>query len=170
MGDVTYIDPNQKQVVLSQTHSDAIHCLIISLTDELVLLPNAAIAEVVGYIEPEPLEGSPAWFLGRVTWRERLVPLISLEIATQSNEASESVASGTRIAILNTLNGNQELPYIGIVSQGIPSLSVINQDDISSIETLPGNRQSVAEIAKINEQKVIIPDIDDLENRIRNIH
>jgi len=170
MGDVTYIDPSQKQIVTNQSHSDAIHCLIISLSEELVLLPNAAIAEVVGYIEPEPLAGSPAWFLGRVTWRERLVPLISLEVATQSNETSGTGAKGTRIAILNTLNGNPELPYIGIVSQGIPSLSVIHPNDISSVETLPGSRQSVAEIAKINEQELIIPDIDDLENRIRNIH
>lgn len=170
MGEVTYIDPSQNQLSQSHGPTDAIHCLIISLSDELVLLPNAAIAEVIGYIEPEPLEGSPAWFLGRVTWRERLVPLISLEIATQSNDTTGSITAGTRIAILNTLNGNPEVPYIGIVSQGIPSLSVIHQDDISSIETLPGNRQSVAEIAKVNEQQVIIPDIDDLENRLRNIH
>ncbi len=171
MGDVTYIDPGRKQIAKAEeSHADVIHCLMISLSEETILLPNAAVAEVIGYVQPEPLEGSPAWFLGRIGWRERLVPLISLEIATISNDNAKPNMEGTRIAILNTLNGNPNVPYIGIVTQGIPRLGVIHDSDISTIETLPGKRQSIAEIANFNGQEVIIPDIDDLENRILNIH
>lgn len=171
MGDVTYIDPNRKQVTtVSTSHSDVIHCLMIPLSEETVLLPNTAVAEVIGYMKPEPLEGAPGWFLGRISWRERLVPLISFELATVSNDSRGTNLEGARIAILNTLNGNPAIPYIAIVCQGIPSLNIIHNDDISSIETLPGKRHSVAEIASVNGQEVIIPDIDDLENRILNIH
>ena len=170
MGDVTYINPGQQQIAESKdSHADVLHCLMISLSEEVILLPNAAVAEVIGYIKPEPLEGSPNWFLGRITWRERLVPLISIEVASSSSDKNVSL-EGSRIAILNTLNGNPEVPYIGIVAQGIPRLNVIHNEDITSIETLPANRQSIAEIANANGQEVIIPDIDDLENRLLNLH
>lgn len=171
MGDITYIDPGRKKITeLAAGHSDAIHCLLISISDETILLPNAAVAEVIGYTKPEPLDGSPNWFLGRVAWRERLVPLISLEIATLAADSANLKQGGTRIAVLNTLNANPNVPYIGIVSQGIPRLNVIHSADISTVETLPGKRSSIAEIASVNGQEVIILDIDDLENRILSIH
>ncbi len=172
MGDVTYIDSQRKEIVnTADSLSDVIHCLLITLTDETILLPNAAVAEVVSFINPEPLDGSPNWFLGQITWRERLVPLISFEDAsiTASGEA-QSTHQGNRIAILNTLNGNAAVPYVGIVVQGIPRLSVIRNDGITTLESKPQNRQSVSEIVDVEGQSLIIPDIDDLEKRLQNLH
>jgi len=172
MGDVTYIDPQRKEIVnTADNPSDVIHCLMITLADETILLPNAAVAEVLDFINPEPLDGSPNWFLGRVTWRERLVPLISFEDASMSTSGeTKNIQQGNRIAILNTLNGNMAVPYVGIVVQGIPRLSVIRSDSITTIETKPANRQSVLEIAEVDGQSLIIPDIDDLEKRLQNLH
>lgn len=171
MGEISYLNPNRKKLsAVGEQQTDVIHCLMITLTKEMIILPNSAVAEVVGYLEPEVLEGSPDWFLGRITWRERLVPLISIEQASSSNDVIDKKLKGTRIAILNTLNGNSELPYIAIVAQGIPRLNVIRQEELQTIETLPANRSSIAEIASLNGQEFIIPDIDDLENRILNIH
>ena len=171
MGEVTYIDPKSKQMADTDgEQSGVIHCLMISLAEETLLLPNAAVAEVIGYIKPEPLESSPSWFMGRITWRERLVPLISIEAAMTTGENNNAEARGVRIAILNTLKGNTDVPYIGIISQGIPRLNVIRDESISTIETLPAGRQSVAEIVNVDGKELIIPDIDDLENRILNIH
>jgi len=171
MGDVTYIDPARQQMTSTEDNlSDVIHCLLISLVNEVILLPNAAVAEVIGYIQPEPIDGSPDWFLGRITWRERRVPLISFEIASGSGEAKEDVQQGSRIAILNTLNGNSESPYIGIVSQSIPRLSVVKSDDVLTEEKKSTDRQSISEVVSLDGQQLIIPDIDDLESRIKNIH
>jgi len=171
MGDVTFIDPKRKQVMNVTEHvSDVVHCLMIYLSDETILLPNTAVAEVVGFIKPEPLDGSPDWLLGRITWRERQVPLISFGLASAVGEMTKERQKGDRIAILNTMNGNKDIPYIGIVSQGIPRLNIIRKDDISTLETKPDNRQSVAEIVSVDGQILIIPDIDDLESRLQNIH
>ncbi len=172
MGDVTYIDPQRKEMTSAADNlSDVIHCLMITLTNQTILLPNAAVAEVVGFIKPVPLQGSPNWFLGQITWRERLVPLISFEDAsiTASGEV-QSTYQGNRIAILNTLNGNAAVPYVGIVVQGIPRLSVVRNDSIKTIEAKPENRQSVSEIVDIEGQSLVIPDIDDLEKRLQNLH
>jgi len=169
---VTYIDPQRKEIVnIADNASDVIHCLMITLSDETILLPNAAVAEVVGFFAAEPLEGSPNWFLGRISWRERLVPLISFEDASVSASAeAHNIKQGNRIAILNTLNGNAAVPYIGIIVQGIPRLSVVRSDGISTIETKPENRQSVSEIVEVEGQQLVIPDIDDLEKRLQNLH
>ena len=171
MGDVTYIDPLRKQVTtVTEGKDDALHCLLITLTSETIVLPNSAVAEVIAFTKPEPLEGSPEWFLGRITWRERRVPLISFGLASVSGETSVERSKGDRIAILNTINGNPDIPYIAIVSQGIPSLSVVHRDDISTIESNPQGRQSVAEIVSIAGQTLVIPDIDNLESRLKNLH
>lgn len=171
MGDITYIDPGSKQVAnVAGNVSDIIHCLMITLSEETIILPNTAVAEVIGFVKPESLEGAPNWFLGRISWRERQVPLISFGMASASGESDVTRKKGDRIAILNTMNGNAEIPYIGIVSQGIPRLSVIRNDDISSLEVNPSNRQSVAEIVTVDGQSLVIPDIDDLESRVKNIH
>ena len=172
MGDVTYIDSQRKEITnTTDSLSDVVHCLMITLANETLLLPNAAVAEVVSFTSPEPLDGSPNWFLGRITWRERLVPLISFEDASISASGeAQNIQQGNRIAILNTLNGNAALPYVGIVVQGIPRLSVIKNDSITTIEAKPQNRQSVAEIVDVEGQSLVIPDIDDLEKRLQSLH
>ncbi len=171
MGDVTYIDSQRKEITnTTDSLSDVVHCLMITLTNETLLLPNAAVAEVVSFTSPEPLDGSPNWFLGRITWRERLVPLISFEDASITVAETPDVLQGSRIAILNTLNGNAALPYVAIVVQGIPRLSVIKNDSITTIEAKPQNRQSVAEIVDVEGQSLVIPDIDDLEKRLQSLH
>lgn len=171
MGDVTYIDSGRKQVANTIVNSsDVIHCLMISLSEETIILPNTAVAEVVSFIKPEPVDGSPSWFLGRITWRERMVPLISFGMASASGDIKSERQKGDRIAILNTMNENPAMPYIAIVSQGIPRLNVLRSEDISTIETKPENRQSVAEIVSVDGQSLIIPDMDDLEKRLKDIH
>lgn len=171
MGDVTYIDPKKKKVAVTDSHAaDNIHCLMITLSDETIILPNTAVAEVIGFAKPEPIEGSPGWFLGRFTWRDRLVPLISFGMASASGETSNERKKGDRIAILNTMNGDADIPYIGIVSQGIPRLIVMHGEDITTVESRPDNRQSVCEIAHIEGMNVVVPDIDDLEKRLKEIH
>lgn len=171
MGDVTYIDPRSEQVMSpNDSLLDVIHCLMITLSEETILLPNTAVAEVIGFLKPEPIEDSPNWFLGRITWRDRLVPLISFGMASISGEVTTERQKGDRIAILNTMNGNAEVPYIGIVSQGIPRLSVLRSEDVTTVEVKPENRLSVAEIVSVEGKSLIIPDIDDLESRLQTIH
>lgn len=171
MGDVTYIDSGRKQIANTMVNtSNVIHCLMITLSEETIILPNTAVAEVVAFIKPEPIDGSPGWFLGRINWRDRMVPLISFGMASASGENNAERQKGDRIAILNTMNGNAAMPYIAIVSQGIPRLNILRSDDITTVERKPESRQSVAEIVSVNGQSLIIPDIDDLENRLKNIH
>jgi chemosensory pili system protein ChpC len=143
--------------------SGVIHCLTIPLYEETVLLPNAAIAEIIAYLEPDKIENAPEWFLGFVTWREIQVPLISFEIL--SGKETQAAKKNNRIAILNTLNGNAQLPYIGILSQGIPSLALVQEEGLEEFDD-SDNRATVGAVVKLAGGEAVIPNIDEIEQRL----
>ena len=157
------INTNPKALLTGQK-AEAVHCLSIPLKDLNLLLPNAAVAEVIGYAEAEPIEGAPPWLLGRLSWRDRAVPLISFESAM----GVENVSAGNRIAILNTLNSNSRVPYIGIILQDIPSLLRVKQESIES-RTTDQELQSVSAYVTVAGGSYVIPDLDELEKRVENV-
>ena len=56
---------------MNATVSTDIRGVLISVTGGKMLLPNASVAEVITYSDPEPVVGAPAWLLGRARWRAR---------------------------------------------------------------------------------------------------
>jgi chemosensory pili system protein ChpC len=168
MADITHIDTRRDgMAVTGKQAEDAIHCLQIPMYEESLLLPNAAVAEVIGYVDPEPLPDAPEWYLGKIAWREHKVPLVSFEVASGGQNPGN--LSGARIAVLNTLQGNRQAPYIGIVTQGIPSLKLVREKQIAPDKQGAGDRQSVAGFIQLDNVSLLIPDIDDLEQRIHRL-
>lgn len=163
MADINYLD--SKKGKLPSGHVTAIHCLMIPISNEILLLPNASIAEVIGYQEPDKDKDAPDWLLGRIIWRDYRLPVVSFEHAV-SGGSGASARKGSRIAILNTLNGNSKLPYIGLLTQGIPHLQVVQEKNI--IPNTQGDSKSrfVKEYVLVNGEPAAIPDIDELEKRI----
>lgn len=143
---------------------EAVHCLLIPIYGEMLLIPNAAVAEVVAYTDSESAENAPEWFLGYITWRDLRIPLISFEAATGGEVAP--LQKNSRIAVLNTLNKKQEVSHFGIVTQGIPHLQVVLEKQLSRDEEPSDPRSSVSDYVQLNEETVLVPDLDDLEKRL----
>jgi len=158
---------NTKEIVASGKSSGVIHCLTIPLQDETALLPNAAIAEVIGYKQPAPIDDAPEWFLGFIEWREKRVPIISFEAFSGKN--IESAKKDSRIAVLNTLNGNAQLPYVGILAQGIPSLAIVQEEGLENKGGTDENRPSVAAVVELGGIEAVIPNIDEIELRLKQL-
>ncbi len=144
-----------------------IHCLTIPLDNETALLPNAAIAEVIGYRQATPLDGAPQWFLGHIDWRDKRVPLVSFEAVSGGSVAEKK--KNSRIAILNTLNGNQQIPYVALVTQGIPSLAIVQEAGLAEKDSTD-ERQAVAANVEVGGIAAIIPDIDEIEKRLLQLN
>lgn len=152
-----------KEIVASGQIQGVIHCLTIPINNETILLPNASIAEVIGYKTPTPIDDAPEWFLGYIEWREKRVPLVSFEAV--SGKEVIAADKNSRIAVLNTLNGNAQLPYVGILSQGIPSLAIVQEtglEDKSADET----RQAVSAFVEVGGTEALVPNIDEIEQRL----
>jgi chemosensory pili system protein ChpC len=147
---------------------ETVHCLLLPLNKEIAVLPNAAVAEIIPFVQPEAVEGAPDWLVGRLEWRDRRIPLIAFE--TASDGEAGRLHKGCRIAVLNTLNGSSELPYIAIVMQGLPSLQVVRPNSVQYDDKPSTQRQSIKAYVNLNGTAALIPDIDDLENRLQRIH
>lgn len=168
MAETTQIDTRRDgMAVTGKQASDAIHCLQIPMYEESILLPNAAVAEVAGYIQPEPLPDAPDWYLGKISWREHKVPLVSFEIASGGQNPGN--LGGSRIAVLNTLQGNPDMPYIAFITQGIPSLKLVREQQIVPDQRNTDERQSIAGFVQLDGVSLVVPDIDDLEARIQRL-
>ena len=90
--------------------------LLLPLADRQLLLPNVAIAELVAYRQPLPVEGLPAWHLGQIGWRDQSLPLLDFEAACGAPVVH---GEGARIVILNAI-GDSERRFIALLIQGIP--------------------------------------------------
>ncbi len=157
-----------KEIIAAGQGAGVIHCLTIPLNDETALLPNAAIAEVIAYKEPTPISDAPEWFLGYIEWREKRVPVISFEAV--SGKEVKAARKNSRIAILNTLNGNAQLPYVGILSQGIPSLAVVQEQALEGKGDYDESRQTIAAFVDLGGIEALIPDIDEIEQRLIHLN
>lgn len=94
-----------------------INSLTVPLAGHTLLLPQAAVAEVV---RPEPLrelEKSASWLRGVFDWRTEQIPLISLELMCgQALPAEEA----NRFVVLYALEQIPGLAYYGVEARGIP--------------------------------------------------
>lgn len=142
----------------------AVHCITIPVKHDTLLLPNAAVAEIIAYNPPGRFEDAPEWVLGKLLWRDYYVPLISFEAAM--GKPVVAPVKNSRIAVLNTLNGNSALPYIGILTQGIPGLGLAREQIITETDDRLDDITSVKMAIKFYGAKMLIPDIDHLEERL----
>ena len=135
-----------------------IRSVLIPVTGERVLLPNATVAEVITYSTPDAVDGTPDWVLGRVVWRGWRVPVFSLPMlagwASRENEA------GAKIAVLKALGGNPDMPFMAMVTQGFPRLVTVTAD---SLEVLDGGGDANAGEPDAGEPDAVEPDAGDEE-------
>ena len=63
-----------------QQSNTLIKSIILTLKNELVVVPNAAVAEIISVQDVRQVEGSPRWFLGKARWRGVELPVVSYDV------------------------------------------------------------------------------------------
>ncbi len=154
--------PSTRQHALPGKRVDAVHCLLMPLQGEYLLLPNAAVAEVIGYQDADPIGDAPDWLLGKFLWRDHQVPLVAFE---RLSDGEYNGLGGARIAVLNTLNRNPRVPYVAVILQGIPRLQLVQPATLGKAEARSSRPCTAAEL-RINDRTLLIPDLDELESRL----
>jgi len=139
---------------------------LIPLADMRLLLPTTCVAEIIDWQEPEAVDDTPEWLLGRLEWRGLRIPLLSFEAA--NGRPRGEVSRRGRIAVLNGIGGDPELPFYALQLQGIPRLSLVDQANIGVISEPEESLPLVLEYAMLQEQAVLIPDQDKLEALIKS--
>jgi chemosensory pili system protein ChpC len=138
--------------------------VMVPVTDGRVLLPNATVAEVISYTEPEAVAGAPPWLLGRLAWRGWRLPLVSFPMLTGRLE-DESRANA-RVAVLKAIGGTTGMPFIALLAQGFPRLTTITPEIlIPTSDEVPPAAGVRAEVL-VRDDRAIIPDLDVIEGMV----
>lgn len=156
---------------MNQTAIQDIRGVLIQVEGARLLLPNATIAEVLSYADPEPVADAPHWLLGRIRWRGWQLPLASF--ARLAGIADEAGGLGSKVVVLKALGGDPHLPYVAILTRGFPRLVTVSREalvadagegDAGSADALP---LGVLMRVMLNDEPALLPDVDAIEGAIR---
>ena len=145
---------------LEQTKIQEVASLLIPLQGQTILLPNVTVAEIIPAAPIQHVENAPLWYLGNFHWRELTVPLLSLEAL--NGESAPSIHNRARFAVLNTTGLHSDLPFIAILTQGLPRLARVSEDEISAREDAENRRYDLMHVSWAGEY-TLIPDITAME-------
>lgn len=134
--------------------------LLIPLQGRLLLAPNVTVAEIVPVSQVIPVADAPAWYLGNCNWREQTIPLFSFEV--MNGEDKPGVASRSRFAVLNTTGAHESLPFIAILTQGLPRLARVTEEEISEREDSDNKPFELMHVSWAGEEAVI-PNVEAME-------
>ncbi len=137
--------------------------VMIPVTGANVVLPNAAIAEVVSHSPPGRMPCEQNWILGFINWRGWQVPMFSFSIMAGLAEEEKDVTA--RVAVLKALTGSTNMPFFAMLTQGFPQLYNLNKQNLQVVpgaEMTPG----VAFQVNVEGQTGYIPDLPYIEKAL----
>ena len=139
-----------------------VRSVLIPVTgSQLLILPNAAVAEIINFTPPQPAADAPAWLVGTIEWRGYTVPTVVFEALCGC--APQRLTRSSRIVVCNTISGGTQLPFVGILAATLPRLIRIDGDSLEigdgDAEVMPGVLRQI----QIYGEDAIIPDLDALE-------
>ena len=150
---------------MNTSASHDIRGVLISVTGGKLMLPNATVAEVITYSNPEPVADAPAWLLGRVRWRGWGLPIVSF--SRMVGWSNESASLGAKVAVLKGVGNHAKMPYFAILTQGFPRLITIVDNEVTESNDpdidLPDGVYSLCEF---HGDECVVPDLANVELQI----
>lgn len=141
-----------------------INSLLLPLADRQLLVPAVTIAEMIPFQAPQKDNGSlPGWYLGDIVWRQLHIPVVSYEVMCGDNMPPSGLSC--RIAVLNNTGVSQRLPFLGLLTQGIPRLSRVGADEIHEVENHQTQAFDFMHVRHAGEQ-FIIPDVSAMQQAV----
>jgi chemosensory pili system protein ChpC len=144
--------------------SNIIRGVLIQVADARLLLPNATIAEVLSYADPEPLADAPDWLLGRIRWRGWQLPLLAF--SRFAGIAEERGGLGSKVVVLKALGDEARQPFFALLTQGFPRLVTVTEAALASVGDDAAVPEGVLARVRLNEDEALLPDLAALEERI----
>lgn len=146
---------------------DRVYAVLIAIAGDTLLLPNAAVAEVLG---GEPLavtEAMPAGLRGHLDWNGRRVPVLCFE---QLNPTPPGESRRERLIVLHTPGRHLPGAHLAIVAQAYPHLLMLREGTAQPLPLREGDRDDlVLARLRIGSQEALIPDLEGLEAELSRL-
>ncbi len=140
---------------------DDLQGLLIPQRQTPMLLPVSAVIEILGYREILDADSDAGWLLGRFSWRNLTLPLISMERLLGVER--EETRGRKRIIVVHVFSDRLEAPFVGIEATGMPRMVRLNEENLEAMEGVswPGD-WPVSYKVSVQETEALIPDLDRL--------
>jgi len=138
--------------------------MLIPLHQGRLLLPNAAVAEVIGYRDPDPVQGATVWLQGTVSWHQRAIPVVDFE--RMLGRPDQAAGIRQRIAVCYALNPDEQRPMLGLVAQGIPRLLRVDRRAIESAFAGSAGGSAVRMTLSVGGEELLVPDLEYLQAQL----
>lgn len=145
-------------------NSQTLACVLIPMNGRQLLLPNVSIAEVVDFASTDAGTNTPDWLAGYLDWRGQQLPVISYD-AANGNSLTIPGDNRGRIVVLNTIGEqHQQVPFLALLTQGIPSQTRLTEDQVIQTEgdTGPADLMKV----EVDGDSAWIPNLEYLESLV----
>ena len=145
--------------------NEELYAVMIALAGDTLLLPNAAVAEVVPSEAMMRQEQGPDWLLGHYNWNARRVPVLSLEVL--NNGAKPPHSRRERLIIVNSFGTRLAVGAVAFLAQSYPHLITLNRAAIKSLPLRDTDRaELVLTRVKIANSEALIPDFETIETEL----
>lgn len=146
-------------------NSQTLSCVMIPMSGRQLLLPNVTIAEVVDYAGTDAGTDRPEWLVGYLDWRGLQLPIISYDAANGGTAPASGDGRG-RIIVLNTIGDqHSELPFVALITQGIPSQARLAEDQIRKLDGEAGPADLME--VEVDGENAWIPNLEFIESLAR---
>jgi chemosensory pili system protein ChpC len=142
----------------------SVRSLWVPLEGANLLMPNVAVAEVIGYQPYELVETNTEWLLGSLRWRGLILPVVSMEAMCGYDLPDSS--RNARIAIVNSTQYRSKLDFYAIVTAGIPRLINADNDALGEAVDVDELPDTVASQVQIGSERAMIPDLQQVQLKI----
>jgi chemosensory pili system protein ChpC len=148
---------------------EELYAVLVALPGDTLLLPNAAVAEVVS---PERLErasdAAPPWFAGSISYNNRRLPVVRFEVLNGARRSEDT--RRTRVAIVQTITDRVRAGQYGIVCQGYPHLVTLNRTAVRKEPNVGSDRDAmVLTRVSIANTSALIPNLEAIEMQLATL-
>ncbi len=142
---------------------ESLNGLIVPLADQALLLPNVAVAELVGFRLSREPGNAPPWFLGWTLWRDQQVPVVDPHVLL--GQQPDETGRQPRTLILNAIGERPGVHFIAMRIWSIPRSRKIARGEIATAE---GNLPYVLQSVQLGDesQALCIPDLLGIEQTL----
>ncbi|KXU34217.1 hypothetical protein AXE65_07365 [Ventosimonas gracilis] len=147
---------------MKPVHTTHLNALLLPLAGRTLMLPSAAVAEVIRYPDqPAPVGNAQGWLLGNIDWRGLSLPLLSFEALAGRSLPPPS----GRIAVLNLTDERARIKFCALLLQGFPR-------PLQADEQLPRNNDEplaaleLCAVSLADGKTAIIPNMPALEQQL----
>jgi chemosensory pili system protein ChpC len=142
--------------------------LLIPQRQMPLLLPAAAVIEILGYREINESGSDAGWLLGSFSWRNLILPLISMERVLGVER--EGTRGRKRIIVVHVFADKLKTPFIGIEATGMPRLVNLGENTIEVVSGEPWpDDWPISDRIKVQDVEALVPDLERIGSLLQKV-